>query len=113
MTLHWTREDESALGRRQAGGCSARTSWPRWTWTRPPPARRSADEWWQVTGDDGAIAGYGWLGLRMGRRPDHVLVDPARRGAGTSAIFILENLEDEAAARGLNYIYKRGPRQPP
>jgi N-acetylglutamate synthase-like GNAT family acetyltransferase len=36
------------------------------------------------------------------------MVAPGRRGRGAGA-FILERLEDEAAARGLNYIYNVVP----
>jgi len=36
------------------------------------------------------------------------MVAPGRRGRGVGA-FILERLEDEAAARGLNYIYNVVP----
>ena len=40
------------------------------------------------------------------------VVAPGRRGRGVGA-FILEHLEDEAAARGLNYIYNVVPETHP
>ena len=65
MTLHWTKEDD-----------------PRWDEAKqrllrpdelaavdldpPAPGAAVADEWWQVTGDDGQVAGVRLAGLRMG-----------------------------------------------
>ena len=107
MTLHWTKEDD-----------------PRWDADKQrlfgpadlaavdldPPAAGTpvADEWWQVTGDDGQVAGYGWLDSEWGDAQITFWVNPARRGAGVGE-FILDHLEDEAAARGLNYIYNVVP----
>ena len=65
-----------------------------------------------MTGDDGEIAGYGWLDSEWGDAQITFWVDPARRGAGVGD-FIVDHLEDEAAARGLNYIYNVVPGQPP
>ena len=111
MTLHWTKEDD-----------------PRWDADKQrlfgpedlaavdldPPAAGTpvADEWWQVTGDDGLVAGYGWLDSEWGDAQITFWVNPARRGAGVGE-FILDHLEDEAAARGLNYIYKVVPASHP
>ena len=79
MTLHWTKEDD-----------------PRWDADKqrlfgpadlaavdldPPVAGTPvADEWWQVTGNDGQVAGYGWLDSESGGRPDHVLGKPGPAG---------------------------------
>jgi GNAT superfamily N-acetyltransferase len=71
-----------------------------------------ADEWWQVTGDDGQVAGYGWLDSEWGDAQITFWVNPARRDAGVGE-FILDRLEDEAAARGLNYIYNVVPASHP
>lgn len=107
MTLHWTKEDD-----------------PRWDAAKqrllgpdelaavgldpPAPGTPVADEWWQVTGDDRAIAGYGWLDSEWGDAQITFWVAPARRGAGVGD-FIVDHLENEAAARGLNCIYNVVP----
>ena len=73
----------------------------------PAPGEPVADEWWRVT-DGGEVAGYGWLDTEWGDARITFVVAPGRRGHGVGA-FILERLEDEAAARGLNYIYNVVP----
>jgi hypothetical protein len=60
MTLHWTKEDDprwDAAKQRLLGPdeLAAVGLGP------PAPGAPVADEWWQVTGEDGEIAGYGWL----------------------------------------------------
>ena len=76
---------------------------------RPADGASLADEWWHVVGDDGAIAGYGWLDSEWGDAQITFFVDPARRGDGIGE-FVLDHLEDEARKRGLNYIYNVVPR---
>jgi len=111
MTLHWAKEDD-----------------PRWDAAKqrllrpdelaavdldpPGPGAPVADEWWQVTGDDGRIAGYGWLDSEWGDAQITFWVDPQRRGEGIGD-FILGQLEAEAASRGLNYIYNVVPASHP
>ena len=73
----------------------------------PAPGEPVADEWWRVTDGD-QVAGYGWLDTEWGDARITFIVAPGRRGRGVGA-FILERLEDEAAARGLNYIYNVVP----
>ena len=73
----------------------------------PSPGEPVADEWWRVTDGD-QVAGYGWLDTEWGDARITFVVAPGRRGHGVGA-FILERLEDEAAARGLNYIYNVVP----
>ena len=58
--------------------------------------------------DGGEVAGYGWLDSEWGDARITFVVAPGQRGRGVGA-FILEHLEDEAAARGLNYIYNVVP----
>ena len=110
MTLAWTKENA-----------------PRWDDSKQRifgpdellavglPARRAgepvADEWWRVT-DGAEVAGYGWLDTEWGDARITFVVAPGRRGHGVGA-FILERLEDEAAARGLNYIYNVVPETHP
>ena len=112
MTLHWTKEDD-----------------PRWDADKqrlfgpedlaavdldpPAPGAAVADEWWQVTGDDGKIAGYGWLDSEWGDAADPAFwVIPARRGAGVGE-FILDHLEDRARCARTELHLQRGPRGPP
>jgi GNAT superfamily N-acetyltransferase len=110
MTLTWTREDS-----------------PRWDADKqrlfdeaelaavglaiPAPGEPVANEWWRVT-DGGEVAGYGWLDSEWGDARITFFVAPSQRGRGVGR-FILEHLEAEAAARGLNYIYNVVPETHP
>jgi len=60
-------------------------------------------EWFRVE-EEGKIVGYGWMDTTWGDAEVLLAVDASshRRGVGT---FILDRLEDEAAKRGLNYLY--------
>ena len=60
-------------------------------------------EWFRVE-DAGRVVGYGWMDCTWGDAEILLAVDPAAtsRGVGT---FILDRLEEEAASRGLNYLY--------
>ena len=62
-----------------------------------------ANEWWRVE-SDGAVVGYGWMDCTWGDAEILLAVAPDRRGAGVGT-FILDQLENEAATRGLNYLY--------
>ena len=59
-------------------------------------------DWWRVETDDGVI-GYGWLDDVWGDAEILLAVEEPARGTGAGA-FALARLEDEAAARGLNYV---------
>jgi GNAT superfamily N-acetyltransferase len=110
MTLTWTKENsprwdadkQRVLGPAElaAAGLGA-----------PSPGEPVANEWWRVTDGD-EVAGYGWLDSEWGDARITFVVAPGRRGRGVGA-FILEHLEDEAAARGLNYIYNVVPETHP
>src|SRR5208337_908633 len=101
MALTWTKENsprwdadkQRVLGPAELAAAS--------------PGEPVANEWWRVT-DSGEVAGYGWLDSEWGDARITFVVAPGRRGRGVGA-FILEHLEDEAAARGLNYIYNVVP----
>jgi GNAT superfamily N-acetyltransferase len=67
-----------------------------------------ADEWWRVTNDGGDVVGYGWLDTEWGNAQIALLVGDGHRGRGIGD-FILRRLEEEARARGLNYIYNVVP----
>jgi GNAT superfamily N-acetyltransferase len=110
MTLTWTRENSPRwdAGKQRVFGPDelAAVGLP-----GPRPGEPVADEWWRVT-DGEEIAGYGWLDTEWGDARITFVVAPGRRGRGVGA-FILERLEDEAAARGLNYIYNVVPETHP
>ncbi|MGZ4426414.1 MAG: GNAT family N-acetyltransferase [Nocardioidaceae bacterium] len=62
-------------------------------------------DWWSAQRPDGTVVGYGRLDTTWGGDAEILLaVDPAlqQQGAGS---YILARLEDEAAARGINYIH--------
>ncbi|MEP6815860.1 MAG: GNAT family N-acetyltransferase [Marmoricola sp.] len=62
-------------------------------------------DWWATTDDAGTVLGYGWLDATWGGDAEILLaVDPERQRSGVGA-FILQCLEQEAAKRGLNYVY--------
>lgn len=60
-------------------------------------------EWWRVE-ENGRTIGYGWLDVNWGDAEVLLATDPEARGRGVGT-FILLNLEAEAFARGLNYLY--------
>ena len=107
MTLHWTKEDAPVWdAAKQAvfgpDGLAATGLVP------PADGAPLADEWWRVTDSGGAVVGYGWLDSEWGDAQITFLVAPGRRGAGLGE-FIVGRLEQEAAGRGLNYIYNVVP----
>jgi GNAT superfamily N-acetyltransferase len=61
-------------------------------------------DWWRVEEPNGTVVGYAWMDVTWGDAEMLLVVDEAhrRQGYGTE---ILDNLEDEARARGLNYLY--------
>ena len=64
-------------------------------------------EWWSARdgGADGPVVGYGRLDISWGGDAEILLAvapDLQERGIGG---FVLGKLEDEAAARGINYVY--------
>lgn len=60
-------------------------------------------DWWRVE-DGGSVVGFGWMDANWGDAQILLAVRPGteKRGVGT---FILNQLEREAATRGLNYLY--------
>jgi N-acetylglutamate synthase-like GNAT family acetyltransferase len=59
-------------------------------------------DWWRVVQDE-RVVGYGWLDDVWGDAEILLAVEESARGSGVGA-FALAHLEDEAAARGLNYV---------
>lgn len=67
------------------------------------PDAPAPGEWFRVE-EDGQTVGYGWMDVVWGDGEVLLAVDPAAQRRGLGA-FILDHLEQEAAARGLNRIY--------
>jgi GNAT superfamily N-acetyltransferase len=106
MTLTWTKENSPRwdTDKQKVFGPSELAAVGL---AEPAPGAPVADEWWRVT-DGQQVAGYGLLDSELGDARITFVVAPGQRGEGVGA-FILERLEDEAAARGLNYIYNVVP----
>src|SRR3954454_7809252 len=66
------------------------------------PGEPLSSDWWRAE-RDGRVLGYGWLDDVWGDAEILLAVDEGERGTGVGA-FVLEHLEQEAAARGLNYV---------
>ncbi len=64
---------------------------------------RVPGEWWRVE-SDGRTVGYGWLDIVWGDAEVLLATDPEVAGQGIGS-FILEHLEAEAGAKGVNYVY--------
>lgn len=73
----------------------------------PAPGAVLPGDWWRVE-DDAGLVGFGQMDHSWGDAEVLLAVDPARQktGAGT---FILDRLEEEAHARGINYLYNVVP----
>jgi N-acetylglutamate synthase-like GNAT family acetyltransferase len=63
---------------------------------------RLPSDWWRVE-DGERVLGYGWLDDVWGDAEILLAVEQPARGTGAGA-FTLARLEEEAAARGLNYV---------
>lgn len=59
-------------------------------------------EWFRVE-EGGRVVGYGWMDCTWGDAEVLLVVEASRQRAGIGA-FIIDRLEKEAAARGLNYM---------
>jgi N-acetylglutamate synthase-like GNAT family acetyltransferase len=63
---------------------------------------RLPSDWWRVEAD-GRVIGYGWLDDVWGDAEILLAIEESVRGTGAGS-FALARLEEEAAARGLNYV---------
>ncbi len=62
-------------------------------------------DWWAARTSDGVAVGYGWLDANWGGDAEILLaVDASAQQQGVGS-FVIARLEDEAARRGLNYVY--------
>ena len=66
------------------------------------PGEPLSSDWWRVE-RDGRVVGYGWLDDVWGDAEILLAVDEGARRAGVGS-FLVDHLEREAAARGLNYV---------
>jgi len=64
-------------------------------------------EWFRVE-EDGTTLGYGWMDCTWGDAEITLAVDSGSQAKGVGA-FIVKHLEQEAAARGVNYLYNAVP----
>lgn len=60
-------------------------------------------DWWRVEAE-GTVVGYGWMDCTWGDAEILLAVAPEARRKGVGS-FILDQLEREAAAHGINYLY--------
>jgi N-acetylglutamate synthase-like GNAT family acetyltransferase len=109
MPFVWVRENTAlwdANKRRIVGGAPAV-----FAVSASAPGAVLPGDWWRVE-DDGRVIGYGWMDYSWGDAEVLLAVEPTSqaRGVGT---FILDRLDEEAAARGLNYLYNVIPAQHP
>lgn len=74
---------------------------------RPGDGEPVPDEWWSVA-RDGEVVGYGWLDSEWGDAEIAFVVAPAARGTGIGG-YVVDHLADEAAKRGLRYVYNVVP----
>jgi N-acetylglutamate synthase-like GNAT family acetyltransferase len=68
----------------------------------PADGERLSSDWWRAE-RDGRVVGYGWLDDVWGDAEILLAVEEGARGTGVGG-FVLARLEEEAAARGLNYV---------
>jgi GNAT superfamily N-acetyltransferase len=102
MALTWVREDtplwdatkQAILGGAPAGALEL----PKLSVGDLAPG-----EWFRVE-EDGTTLGYGWMDCTWGDAEITLAVDPSRQGEGVGE-FIIRQLEKEALARGVNYLY--------
>ena len=66
-------------------------------------------DWWRVE-DDGRVVGYGWMDYSWGDAEVLLAVASTSQAHGIGT-FILDRLDEEAAQRGLNYLYNVIPAQ--
>ncbi len=99
--LHWVKEDDPRWDTDRERVFATVPEGVFRTERRTHGERLSSD-WWRVQDGDRVI-GYGWLDDVWGAAEILLAVEEGARGTGAGA-FALARLEEEAAARGLNYV---------
>lgn len=110
MALTWHRESRAVWDdnkQRVVGGAPSGV----FAVTDSAPGTLLPGDWWRVEGD-GRVVGYGWMDYSWGDAEILLAVDPTYQGGGVGT-FILDRLDEEAAARGLNYLYNVIPAKHP
>ena len=103
MTLSWHRETNPTWDDAKArivGGAPAGTFDTRYGELEPGAA--VPGEWWRAE-REGQTVGYGWIDVVWGDAEVLLATAEDARGAGVGS-FVLEQLDKEARARGLNYM---------
>jgi GNAT superfamily N-acetyltransferase len=111
MTWHWIAEQDPRWDQEKAAALGDLPP-TLFGLGHPEVGRPLGDAWWRVEDDAGATLGYGRLDDTWGDAEILVVAAPAARGTGVGA-FVLERLEQEAAARQLNYVYNVVPTRHP
>lgn len=93
---YWNADKERILGRAAPGSFSQ-------DFSNLEPGELLAGDWWRVQ-RNGEVVGYGWMDVTWGDAEMLVAVDEHARGQGIGTA-ILDHLEEEARARGINYLY--------
>lgn len=102
MSLTWRHESPARWDadlRRIVGGAPPGV----FSLTSPGDGEMVPGDWWRVE-SEGRVVGYGWMDQSWGDAEVLLAVDPGTQASGIGT-FILDRLEDEAAARGINYLY--------
>jgi GNAT superfamily N-acetyltransferase len=68
------------------------------------PGASLPGDWWSVLDATSTVVGFGWMDVGWGEAEILLAVAPGARSHGVGS-FVLDNLEHEAATRGLNYVY--------
>jgi N-acetylglutamate synthase-like GNAT family acetyltransferase len=99
--LSWVKEDDPRwdADRERVFAAAGRGIFP--GLTREDGARLAGD-WWRVE-NAGRVLGYAWLDDVWGDAEILLAIEEASRGTGAGS-FALARLEEEARARGLNYV---------
>lgn len=100
--LHWVLEEQPTWDeprRRIVGGA------PEGVFAlNPTDGQALPGDWWSARDDAGSVLGYGWMDVTWGEAEVLLAVDGAAQRGGVGS-WVLAQLEREAAARGLNYVY--------
>lgn len=106
MAFRWIHENPPVW---DAGKARVIGAAPEGVFSLGPVAEGSVlpGDWWRV--DDGAeTIAYGQMDHSWGDAEVLLAVDPVRQKSGVGT-FILDRLEAEASARGINYLYNVVP----